>query len=55
LIDEINNIKLYYDSDSNSENNLIEIKEINLVDPENNIKETNWCEINTTSDDNHNN
>jgi len=43
---------LYYDSDSDSESNIIKKKKINLIEPENSIKEINLCKINTISEDN---
>jgi len=43
---------LYYDSDSDSESNIIKKKKINLIEPENSIKEISLYEINTTSEDN---
>jgi len=40
-----NSIELYYDSDSDSDCNKVEIKEINFIETINNIQELNLCEI----------
>jgi len=62
-VDEINDIELCYDSDSDSDSSIVKIKEINLIEtensimetnliePENSIKEINLCEISTTSEE----
>ncbi|KAG4102223.1 hypothetical protein H8356DRAFT_1341884 [Neocallimastix lanati (nom. inval.)] len=59
-VDEINDIELCYDSDSDSGSSIVKIKEINLIETENSIMETNLtesgnsikeinlCEISTT-------
>ena len=51
-MDEINSIELYYGSDSDNKSNIVEIKDINFVETENNIQEINLCEIDTTLDSN---